>query len=110
MKVSDLIPGMMLGRETLQALRSREAAETSGDDGRADAPVEEPGTTPRPSRFGEMTAEGVSAEQVRYIRTRWMDDEPLVVERTIPFSPFLAAGALLTYFLGGPVTEFISIR
>ena len=29
------------------------------------------------------------------------------IDRTVPFSPFLEAGALLTVVLGGPITEFL---
>jgi hypothetical protein len=107
-RVGDLARGMLLAPATLAALRSREAREAALVDG--EAVEEEPGTTPRPSRFGDVSVEGLTDEQVRYVRTRWKDDEPILVARTIPFSPFLAAGALTTYVIGGPLTMFIEIH
>lgn len=107
--VGDLSRGMILGGETLAALKAMEKREMDGIEGEV-PDHEEPGTTPRPTRFGEMTVEGLTAEQVRYVRTRFKDDEPLLVARTMPFSPFLAAGAALTYALGGPITTFFAIH
>lgn len=113
-KLSDLRRGMMLSAETLQALKirekreEREAAKRGEDLPRAGE--EEPGTTARPSRFGEMTVEGLTDEQIRYMRTRWKDDEPLAVARTVPFSPFLAAGALVSFFFGGPLTIYVQLN
>jgi hypothetical protein len=106
-KVKDLEPGVLLSRESLAALKQRQAREAAEQD----LPDhEEPGTTAVPSRFGKVTVEGLTAEQVRYIRTRWQDDEHILVARTLPFSPFLAAGALVTYVIGGPLTMFVSIH
>ncbi|MBW2260957.1 MAG: hypothetical protein JRG91_03210 [Deltaproteobacteria bacterium] len=108
-RVGDLEPGMILSAETLAALQQRELKELEelGDDAPED---EKPGSTPRPTRFGKMTVEGLTAEQVRYVLTRWDDDEPLLLARTIPFSPFLAAGAAATYVLGGPLTGFFNLH
>lgn len=106
-RVSDLAPGMILSPETLMVLQAKEKRELDelGDE----APgYEEPGSTARPTRFGSQTVDGLTAEQVRYVRTRWQDDEPLLVARTIPFSPFLAAGAAATYVLGGPLLALLN--
>jgi preflagellin peptidase FlaK len=108
--VGDLRPGMFLGPETLGALQARQAKEIE-EQGEEALPADEaPGSTAVPSRFGRITVEGLTAEQVRYIRTRYDDDQPILVARTIPFSPFLAAGVILTYVLGGPLTMFVSIH
>jgi prepilin signal peptidase PulO-like enzyme (type II secretory pathway) len=113
MSVKDLRPGMMLGRQSLRVLGLREKREVREAAERSEhlprAHEEEPGTTARPSRFGQMTAEGLTDEQIRYVRTRWNDDEPIAVARTIPFSPFLAAGAFVTVVVGGPLTMFVAI-
>ena len=104
----------MLSTETLRALRLREKREEGEAEARGenlpDADEEEPGTTPRPSRFGQMTVEGLTDEQVRYVKTRWKDDEPLAVARTVPFSPFLAAGAVISFFYGGPLTILVPLH
>ena len=105
--VGDLVPGVILSPETLARLQEREMKELQelGDD----APDEGGRIEDRPARFGRLTVEGLTREQVEYVRTRWQDDEPLMVARTIPFSPFLAAGAAATYALGGPLTMFFHI-
>ena len=106
--VGDLRPGMLLGTESLLRLRAREEDDLKELGDVAPAPdTEEPGTTPRPTRLGSLTADGLSAEQIRYVRTRYDDDEAIAVERTLPFSPFLAAGALLTFFLGGSLSALL---
>ncbi len=104
--VGRLRPGMLPGKESLQLLRSREQRELSelGDE----APEhEEPNTTAVPTLLGAVTADGLTEEQVRFIRTRYNDDEVILVERTLPFSPVLAAAALVTYFFGGPLTALV---
>jgi len=108
LRVGDLRPGLVLGAESLQRLRAREEEELAQLGDAAPPPgAEEPGTTPRPTRLGPMAADGLSAEQIRYVRTRYDDDEAIAVERTLPFSPFLAAGALLTFFLGGSLSALL---
>jgi len=107
-KVGDLRPGMLLGAESLLRLRAREEDELKEMGEAAPPPdTEEPGTTPRPTRLGSITADGLTAEQIRYVRTRYNDDEAIAVERTLPFSPFLAAGAMLTFFLGGSLSALL---
>ncbi len=113
MKVSDLSSGMILAAESLQALKRRESIEER-EAVEKGAPLpdpgdEIPGSTAKPSRFGSMTVEGLTEEQVRYVKTRWHDDEPISVARTIPFSPFLAAGAIATFLVGGPLTFLVRI-
>ncbi len=107
-RVGDLRPGMVLGRQSLSILRSREADEVEAMGPGAPGPDEErPNSTRVPSRIGTMSADGLEKEQIRYIRTRYDDDREVQIERTVPFSPFLAAGALLTAVLGGPVTALL---
>ncbi len=107
--VGRLEPGVVLSQETLVILLAREQQEVAGLGDDAPAPdAEPPGSTARPSRLGSLTADGLTPEQVRYIRTRYDDDETIAISRTLPFSPFLAAGALLTWGLGGAVTGWIT--
>jgi hypothetical protein len=101
--VGDLTPGSILAAETLQILKEKEKKELLERDG------EEEESGDEKVRFGRPTAEGLTEEQVQYLRERWVDDEPLLLARTIPFSPFLALGAALTYALGGPVTTFLHL-
>jgi preflagellin peptidase FlaK len=101
-RVGDLGPGSILATETLQILKEKERKELLE---REEAPDPEEEKV----RFGRPTAEGLTEEQVQYLRERWVDDEPLLLARTIPFSPFLALGAALTYALGGPVTTFLHL-
>jgi len=109
-RVGELRPGIMLAPASLHRLRAREEQELAELGERAPAPGEEaPGTTPRPTRLGAVTADGLSVEQIRYIRTRYNDDEPVEVARTLPFSPLLAAGVLVTYLVGGPLTMALTI-
>jgi len=106
--VGELRTGQVLGKQSLQILRTREQKEVEEMGPDAPGPDEErPGSTAVPSRLGTMSVDGLHEEQIRYIRTRYDDDEPIEVERTVPFSPFLAAGAVLTYVLGGPLTELL---
>ena len=109
-RVGDLREGMLLGRDSLTLLRTREQRELDERGDEAPGPDEEPpGTTPRPSRLGSLAADGLTAEQIRFIRTRYDDDQPIDVARTLPFSPLLAAGVVVTYLLGGPLTMFLTI-
>jgi len=104
--VGDLKPGVILANETLRILQEKEKRELLE---RAEEPEDDPEAGDEPVRFGRPTAEGLTEEQVQYLRERWVDDEPLLLARTIPFSPFLAAGAALTYALGGPITMFLHL-
>ncbi len=108
-RVGDLQPGMLPGKESLMILRTRETEELDelGDD----APeYEEPNTTQRPTLLGAVTADGLTEEQIRYIRTRYNDDEPILVARTLPFSPVLAFAAAVTFFYGGPLVALVWTR
>ncbi len=110
-RVGDLRPGSVLGRESVMRLQARERQELDelGDD--APAPGEErPLSTARPTRIGSLSADGLTAEQVRYICTRYNDDEPVLVQRTLPFSPFLAGGALITFAWGGALVALFTGR
>ncbi len=107
-RVGELREGMLFAPESLALLRAREQRELAemGDD--APGPDEEPaGTTPRPSRLGSVTPDGLTAEQIRYVRTRYDDDQPVEVARTLPFSPLLATGVAVTYVVGGPLTMWL---
>ncbi len=109
-RVGELRPGLMLAPTSLQRLRTREEQELAELGDSAPEPEDEPpGTTPRPTRLGAVTADGLTAEQIRYIRTRYNDDEPIEVARTLPFSPLLAGGAAVTYLVGGPLTMYLTI-
>ncbi len=109
-RVGDLREGMLLGAPSLVLLRAREQRELVELGEAAPGPDEEvPGTTPRPSRLGSLATDGLTAEQIRYVRTRYDDDEPIDVARTLPFSPLLAAGVVVTYVLGGPLTMYLTI-
>ena len=107
--VGRLKPGAVLSLETLRILGAREQQEVADLGDAAPAPDEEQaGSTARPSRLGSLSADGLTEEQIRYIRTRYDDDETIAISRTLPFSPFLAAGALLTWGLGGPLTALLN--
>jgi hypothetical protein len=110
-RVGDLRPGAVLGHESLLLLQAREQRELAdlGDD--APAPDEErPNSTARPTRIGSLSADGLTAEQVRFVRTRYNDDEAVLVQRTLPFSPFLAGGALITFAWGGALVSLLTGR
>ena len=109
--VGDLAAGAVLAPESLRLLQARERREVEALGEDAPAPDEDPpGTTPRPSRIGSLSADGLTEEQVRFIRTRYNDDEPILIARTLPFSPLLAAGAAVTWIAGGPLTVLVTIR
>ncbi|MFH1437040.1 MAG: hypothetical protein ABIJ56_15125 [Pseudomonadota bacterium] len=112
--IGELRPGMILAAETIQALKALEEKERqkaragsgggegsgtgTGEADEEDEEGEEPGTEPIPKQVGDVTVDGITAEQVRYIRTRFNDDEKILVARTVPFSPILALGAIVTFF------------
>lgn len=98
--VGALRPGMILAPRSVAALRGVEERERAAGGEAAEEEDEGPGTTLRPRRLGPMTADGLTAEQVRYVRTRFDDDEGVLVSRTVRFSPLLAAGALFTFLAG----------
>jgi hypothetical protein len=104
--VGQLRPGMILAQESQAALLSIEKKEREEAGARGEAPRddeeegEEPGVEPVPRTLGTVTVDGLSAEQIRFIKTRFKDDEKILVAQTLPFSPILALGALSTFFLG----------
>lgn len=108
-RVGDLRPGMLPGKESLMILRSRETEELK-DLGDEVTGYEAPNTTMRPTLLGSVTADGLTEEQIRYIRTRYNDDEPILVARTLPFSPVLAIAAAVTFFYGGPLVALVLVR
>ena len=119
-RIGELRPGMILSAETVQSLKALEekeeekaraergSEEGEGDESEeeeADGEEEEPGTEPIPKQVGDIMVDGITAEQVRYIRTRFNDDEKILVARTIPFSPILALGAIVTFFAGKAIVS-----
>lgn len=105
--IGQLRPGMILAKETQAALdalvekekkEAQEKGEMREDDD--DEKEEEPGTESVPRKLGAITVDGLTSEQVRFIKTRFKDDEEILMAQTIPFSPILAIGALTTFWAG----------
>jgi hypothetical protein len=103
--IGQLRPGMILAPETLASLVAIEEREKQEAMARGEGEPEEPdddaaGVHAVPKTLGTVLVDGLSAEQIRFIRTRFKDDEKIMVAQTVSFSPLLAMGALATFFTG----------
>jgi|GEM_PF-2641373 len=105
-KVGELKPGMILSGKTLAQILEMETGKENEIN--LENKDEEEGLEAVPSKFGKVLVDGLSREQVRFIKTRFQDDELISVARTIPFSPFLAFGAIWTFFTGRVLWKFIT--
>jgi prepilin signal peptidase PulO-like enzyme (type II secretory pathway) len=60
-----------------------------------------------PRKLGSLTVDGLTADQIRFIKTRFNDDERILVAQTVPFSPVLALGAFATLIAGRALVTYV---
>lgn len=116
-RVGQLKTGMILAHETqaaLKALLDKEKAEAvergeepDDDEEEDDAAAARAGEECVPKRLGALTVDGLTGDQIRFIKTRFNDDEKILVAQTVPFSPVLALGAIATLLAGRALVTFV---
>lgn len=105
-KVGQLKPGMLLSPYAIAALKKTEKNESSKRAATGEDTAHETTHQCVPQKLGPLTVDGLTSEQIRYIKTRFPDDEKITISKTFPFSPFLAAGAIITIVAKSPITSF----
>jgi Flp pilus assembly protein protease CpaA len=116
-RVGQLRRGMILARETqaaLQALLEKEKTEAIArgeNPEEEDEDEDEAATRAReecvPRKLGSLTVDGLTADHIRFIKTRFNDDERILVAQTVPFSPVLALGAFATLIAGRALVTYV---
>jgi hypothetical protein len=114
-RVGQLKRGMILAPETQAALQTILDNEKTEAIARGEDPGEEDdeeaasraGEECVPRNLGALTVDGLTVDQIRFIKTRFNDDERIMVAQTVPFSPVLALGAVSTLVAGRALVTMV---